>query len=387
MTAINAIEPRIHNFVFTGGPCGGKTTALAHVREELEQLGYIVMTVPEAATLAIVAGVNPALPYMLPMLQETILGVSLALEDRMHAAAVHACSQAAAHGKKGVVILHDRGIPDGNAYVDGTTYRGLLRQFGLNIVSARDARYDAVFHLVTAADGAEEYYTLANNEARSEDASAARLLDARTQNAYVGHPHLRVIDNRTDFAGKLKRLMQEVLGALGEPVPIERERKFLVSIDRERMPTTGTQRVEIEQHYLFSPDPNTVRRVRQRGQEGYSTYYLTEKRDHGPGQRLEIERQIGEREYRFALSMADPAKHPVRKVRTCFVHAGQYFELDEFEALVLPNGVDALLELELTLEQRDIILPPWLSSKGEVTDDPAFGNVAIAARLAAGSAA
>ena len=28
----------------------------------------------------------------------------------------------------------------------------------------RDQRYDAVLHLVTAADGAQEFYTLANNQ-------------------------------------------------------------------------------------------------------------------------------------------------------------------------------------------------------------------------------
>ncbi len=37
-----------------------------------------------------------------------------------------------------------------------------------DIVSLREGRYDAVFHLVTAAQGAERFYTLENNEARSE---------------------------------------------------------------------------------------------------------------------------------------------------------------------------------------------------------------------------
>ena len=32
----------------------------------------------------------------------------------------------------------------------------------------REGRYDAVFHLVTAAQGAERFYTLENNQARSE---------------------------------------------------------------------------------------------------------------------------------------------------------------------------------------------------------------------------
>ena len=38
---------------------------------------------------------------------------------------------------------------------------------GLNNVQIRDNRYDAVLHLVTAADGAQNYYNL-NNAARYE---------------------------------------------------------------------------------------------------------------------------------------------------------------------------------------------------------------------------
>lgn len=37
----------------------------------------------------------------------------------------------------------------------------------------RDQRYDAVVHLVTAADGAENFYTLANNEVRTESIEQA----------------------------------------------------------------------------------------------------------------------------------------------------------------------------------------------------------------------
>lgn len=40
--------------------------------------------------------------------------------------------------------------------------------------SLRDGRYDGIFHLVTAASGAEEHYSLENNEARSESVEMAR---------------------------------------------------------------------------------------------------------------------------------------------------------------------------------------------------------------------
>ena len=58
------------------------------------------------------------------------------------------------------IVLCDRGVMDGSAYMDEAGFNKLLAEVGLDIISARDSRYDAVFHLVTAADGAESFYTL-----------------------------------------------------------------------------------------------------------------------------------------------------------------------------------------------------------------------------------
>jgi len=54
----------------------------------------------------------------------------------------------------------------------------------------RDKRYDSIIHLVTAADGAESFYTLENNVARYEDVPTAIKVDQNLQNAWKGHPHL-----------------------------------------------------------------------------------------------------------------------------------------------------------------------------------------------------
>jgi hypothetical protein len=53
----------------------------------------------------------------------------------------------------------------------------------------RDKRYDVVLHLVTAADGAEKFYTLENNAARYEDVPTAKLVDGNLIKAWSGHPH------------------------------------------------------------------------------------------------------------------------------------------------------------------------------------------------------
>ena len=56
------------------------------------------------------------------------------------------------------VILIDRGVLDGKAYVSQGQWQALLDDFGVSEKQLRDNRYDAVLHLVTAAEGAEQFY-------------------------------------------------------------------------------------------------------------------------------------------------------------------------------------------------------------------------------------
>ena len=82
------------------------------------------------------------------------------------------------------VILIDRGLLDGSAYIAPQLWQALLDDLGCNIVMLRDNRYDAVLHMVTAADGAEEFYQQANNEARYESVEEAKNKDKLIQDAY-----------------------------------------------------------------------------------------------------------------------------------------------------------------------------------------------------------
>ena len=58
-----------------------------------------------------------------------------------------------------VVLLSDRGIMDGKAYVSDVIWHTLLDEFETHEIHWRDIRYDAVIHLVTAADGAVDFYS------------------------------------------------------------------------------------------------------------------------------------------------------------------------------------------------------------------------------------
>jgi predicted ATPase len=46
----------ITRIALTGGPCAGKTTALSNLNQNLTQMGFKVLLVPEAATLLMKGG-------------------------------------------------------------------------------------------------------------------------------------------------------------------------------------------------------------------------------------------------------------------------------------------------------------------------------------------
>eukprot|EP00747_Dinoflagellata_sp_TGD_P180738 gnl/TRDRNA2_/TRDRNA2_33715_c0_seq1.p3 gnl/TRDRNA2_/TRDRNA2_33715_c0~~gnl/TRDRNA2_/TRDRNA2_33715_c0_seq1.p3 ORF type:complete len:116 (+),score=18.10 gnl/TRDRNA2_/TRDRNA2_33715_c0_seq1:604-951(+) len=75
-------------------------------------------------------------------------------------------------------------------------------------------RYDAVIHLVTAADGAQAAYGTDTNEVRFETVDEAREMDVVTKDAWSSHPRLHVVDNSTDFEGKVRRVLDIVEAAL-----------------------------------------------------------------------------------------------------------------------------------------------------------------------------
>ena len=118
---------------------------------------------------------------------------------------------------------------DPKAYMDNNTWQAVLDESGWNAVYLRDKRYDAVIHLVTAADGAPTFYTLENNVARYEDGPTAIKVDQALQNAWRGHPHHIIIDNSVaNFDKKIEKTINAVEKFIGIPVTSTYFRKFLV---------------------------------------------------------------------------------------------------------------------------------------------------------------
>lgn len=358
---------KITKIVITGGPCAGKSTAMSWIQNAFTNLGYTVLFVPETATELITGGVAPWTCGTNKDYQTCQVHLQLEKERVFDWAANSMKAEK-------ILIVCDRGALDNKVYMDQQTFDEILQMLGTNETVLRD-KYDAVFHLVTAAKGAEKFYTTANNSARLETVEEAREMDDKFIAAWTGHQHLRVIDNDSNFEGKMRKLLSEISSFLGEPEPFEIERKFLIEYPDiawlESLPQC--RRVEIVQTYLKAEGDEEVR-VRKRGADGHYTYYQTTKRSISNLKRVELEHRLTEDEYEMLLQNADPTRRQIIKARYCLMYENQYFEIDVF-----PFWKDrAIAEIELTDENAKIRLPEKLRVIREVTDDVAYKNASLA---------
>lgn len=359
------MKDTITKIVLTGGPCAGKTTALARIVEHFSGMGYYVLTVPEAATLFSQSGVD-FLTANKPLFVESerqLMEFQLEMEDRLERIAERS-------GQPSLIVC-DRGTMDIRAYMRQEMWDSLLQSIDKTVVELRDARYAAVIHMSTAAKGAEKFYTLGNNAARSESPEQARAIDDRLMTVWTGHPHLRVIGNDCGFEEKINRVLKEIAHVLGVPQPIEIERKYLVELTGE-IPNSNVS--EIKQTYLL-PIDGQERRLRMRGENGHSVYFLTTKIRLAADRSYEHECQISENRYLELLREANPAKRTVVKHRTCFLWKDQYFELNEF---LEPKLDHLMLEIEDAEDEASVKFPPFLRVIKDVTGDAAYYNSNIA---------
>ena len=357
----------ISKIVITGGPCAGKSTAMSWIQNAFTQMGYTVLFVPETATELITGGIAPWTCGTNADFQKCLLTLQMKKEDIF-------CQAARTMDTDKALIICDRGALDNKAYMSDKDFSEVMEFIGTNEVELRD-NYDAVFHLVTAAKGAEAFYTTSNNTARTETIEEAAALDDKLISAWTGHPHLRVIDNSTSFEDKMKRLIAEISSFLGEPEPYEIERKYLIEYpDIEWLESNPScQRVEIIQTYLNSAEGDEVR-VRQRGIDGNYIYFQTIKTKVSDVKRVEIEKRLSQAEYLKLLMEADSSKKPIRKTRYCLTYENQYFEID-----VYPFWSDkAIAEIELSDENAKIVFPYQIKVIKEVTDDDAYKNSSLA---------
>lgn len=357
----------IKKIVLTGGPCAGKTTALVKIIDHFSSLGFKVFTIPEVPTIFAQAGVDYLTKNHEFFYESEVatLQEQLSLEDMF--------TRIAATTHERTVIVCDRGAMDISAYMSPEMWADITAKAHTSTSKLLE-RYDAVLHLVSAADGAEEFYTTTNNKERTEGLEKARLVDKRVINAWSGHPHLRVINNHMDFNTKLNRVLKEISAVLGLPQPITEERKYIVQVTGQ-MPQTIDS--DIVQTYLVADPDSEVRLRRRVWANGKRVNVHTMKKTVGPNQQVETERQVSNALYESLLSQADPYRHTIYKKRKSFIWKGQYFELDTYQRQL--EGL-VILETKGITDTESVNFPPFLKVKEDITGNANYYNYNLALR-------
>ncbi len=188
---IEASDKNIYSVVLTGGPSGGKSTIVGLIKKYFNKYNankdrnkqILVLTLNEIATSLINQGITFT-PLEPELFQKLVLSNQISMENTIYD---YAENLAKYYDK--IVILLDRGLLDGKAYLIQTELNQAVEQHWNSFIDRLNLReefnkhiqrYDLIIHIVTAAEGTGFFYTTENNAARTETAEQARDIDNKT---------------------------------------------------------------------------------------------------------------------------------------------------------------------------------------------------------------
>ncbi len=175
-------ENQIQTIVLTGGPGGGKSTFIRELKQNPEWAGRFV-ALPETVAIAGATGITPNEKRF----QRMAVCFQTALEDQI--------KKVIRPGKTDFLIC-ERGSLDPLAYWQFNGWsEAEFFDYTETDFKTHFARYAAVIHLVTAADGASEFYKTWPDAHRRETPEQAVRLDRLIERVWGLHPDYFKIDN------------------------------------------------------------------------------------------------------------------------------------------------------------------------------------------------
>ena len=172
--------------VLTGGPGGGKTTAIDLLRREFSKQ---IVVVPESATMLFGGGIERNAPNLslIKAHQQAIYNLQKHLEH----------IQRTMHPDR--LMLCDRGSLDGLAYWPGEQDE-FFQCLNTNLQTELN-QYDAVIFFETAAKSGQSIHS--NNPVRNESDQQAILLDDKLQAVWSQHPNFNLVKSSKSFIQKV----------------------------------------------------------------------------------------------------------------------------------------------------------------------------------------
>jgi len=192
----------ITKIVITGGPCAGKTSIIAMLKEEF---GDEIITVPEAATLLLAGG------FPVPgqhvdwsdewqyAFQKSVLNLCKSLEQTY---------ALMARRKNAGILVCDNGLPSGAAYMPGGLAE-FIQMFDIDLPQELK-NYQAVIHLETIALAHPERYGKHNNSSRYTTLEHAIDLDLLIKEIWEDHEKRFIIPSGWKLEDKYHKVREVV---------------------------------------------------------------------------------------------------------------------------------------------------------------------------------
>lgn len=200
----------IYTVAMTGGPCAGKSTMIDFLSTELEKNNIKCIVIPETATEIINDKIHwrdtnvPRYDF-----QEAVFSLQLAKENVFFNLA-----QKIDYSK--IVILCDRGLMDGKAYIDETGFNKILKSHGFSSEDEILKRYDLVLHLETSANLGSETYETKSNKARTANIIEAMTFDNNVKRAWENHSNIKSFKSTPIFDNKKQAIKAELFNYIKE---------------------------------------------------------------------------------------------------------------------------------------------------------------------------
>lgn len=200
----------IYTVAITGGPCAGKSTMIDFLSTELEKNNIKCMVIPETATEIINDKIHwrdtnvPRYDF-----QDAVFSLQLSKENVFFNLA-----QKINYSK--IVILCDRGLMDGKAYIDEVSFNNILKSHGFSSEDEILKRYDLVLHLETSAILGSETYETKSNKARTANIIEAMTFDNNVKSAWENHSNLKLFKSTPSFDDKKQAIKLELFNYIKE---------------------------------------------------------------------------------------------------------------------------------------------------------------------------
>lgn len=263
---------KVYKIVLTGGPCSGKTEILKKVFQTLKELGYSVFICPETARPFIESGIKPKDDYEYTMIfQDAILKQQYFRE--------HITEKFANMESKNnkTIILYDRAVIDNRAYLNSQKdFKKILSDNNLTETEIID-KYDLVINLVSLAALDSSNYI--NDDARTESKELAKLIDAKTTNAWVLHNNLKIVLPTEELDDKVEIVMSHITDLINQKretieethtITKEQKKNLVNNLDEDN---SKTRKITIYNLYTLSIRCRTYQLVKT-GYDGQITYRL-----------------------------------------------------------------------------------------------------------------